>query len=109
MSKGINNRTETILEIERIFTKRNIIQRTQNKCIMLRKSVDAFNNIFNKLVNMGLPTVWGEKGELLSFESYRKHLFKVRGDDKNFKQISDMLSGKTIMDMMVDIFMFYVK
>jgi hypothetical protein len=39
-----------------------------------------------------------------SFESYRKHLFKVIGDDKNFKQISDMLSGQTIMDMMVDDF-----
>jgi hypothetical protein len=34
----------------------------------------------------------------------RKHLFKVRGDDKKFKQISDVLSGKTIMDMLVDDF-----
>jgi hypothetical protein len=36
---------------------------------MLRKNGDTFNNRFAKLVNMGLPIFWDEKGKLLPFES----------------------------------------
>jgi hypothetical protein len=102
IAKGINNRNHIVLEIKRSFTKRNLIQQTQNKCIMLRKNVDTFNNRFDKLVNMGLPTVWGEKGKFLPFETYKKHVFKVIEYDKKFKQISDVLSGQIVMNMLVD-------
>jgi hypothetical protein len=71
---------------------------------MLRKNVDTFNNRFDKLVNMGLPTTSCEKGKFIPFERYRQHLFKVKGDDKKFKKISDVLSGKNMMDMLVDDF-----
>jgi hypothetical protein len=43
---------------------------------MLRKNVDTFNNRFDKLVNMGLPTVWGEKGKLIPFETYKETSFQ---------------------------------
>jgi hypothetical protein len=93
-----------VMETERIFTKRNLIQQAQNKCIMVKRNVESFTNKFENLVKMGLPSAWDKKGKLLSYENYRKILFIVRGKEDKFQGMVDTLRGQTIVDILIDDF-----
>jgi hypothetical protein len=73
-----------VMETDKIFTKRNIEFFT-NKCIMVRRNIDFFTNKFENLVKMGLPTVWDDKGKSLTFEFYKRNLFKVRENEDKFQ------------------------
>jgi hypothetical protein len=57
--KGVTDRTAMVMETERIFTKRNLIQQAQNKCIMVKRNVESFTNKFENLVKMGLASYLG--------------------------------------------------
>jgi hypothetical protein len=65
LRKGVNDRTTTVMETERIFTKRNLRQQAQNECIALKRSVESFSNKFENLMKMGLPSAWDKDGKLL--------------------------------------------
>jgi hypothetical protein len=84
-SKGIKDRTTMVMETENIFTKRNLIQQAQNKCIMVKRNIESFTNKFENLVKMGLPSAWNDKGKLLSFENYRKICSQSEKMKTNFK------------------------
>jgi hypothetical protein len=73
-SKGVKYRTTLGMEIENIFTKTNLIQQAQNKCIMVKRNIESFTNKFKNLVKMGLASTWDKKGNLILFENYRRKL-----------------------------------
>jgi hypothetical protein len=56
LTKGVNDKTTMVTKIERIFTKRNLIQQAQNECIALKRNMEFFSNKFENLVKMGLPS-----------------------------------------------------
>jgi hypothetical protein len=39
-NKGIKDRTSMVMETKKVFTKRNLIQQAQNKCIVVKRSVE---------------------------------------------------------------------
>jgi hypothetical protein len=75
-NRGIKDITTMVMETEKIFTKRNLIQQAQNKCIMVRRSIEFFTNNFENLVKTRLPIVWDDKGNILTFECYKRDMFK---------------------------------
>jgi hypothetical protein len=81
------------METKKVFTKRNLIQQAQNKCIMVKRNVESFTNKFENLVKMGLPSAWDKKGKMLSYENYIKSLFVVRGKEDKFQRMVDTLRG----------------
>jgi hypothetical protein len=93
-----------VMETKKIFTKINLIQQAQNKCIMVRRNIDFFTNKFENLVKMGLPTVWNDKGKILTFECYKRDMFKVRENEDKFQGITEVLKGQTIVDILIDDF-----
>jgi hypothetical protein len=103
-TKGVKDKTIMVMEDENIFTKRNLLQQAQNKCIMVKRNIESFTNKYENLVNMGLPSSWNDKGKLLSFEGYRKNLFTVRENEEKFQGIIDNLRGQTIVDVLIDDF-----
>jgi hypothetical protein len=68
-SKGVKDRITMVMDIEKNFTKRNLMQQAQNKCRMVKINIDYFTNKFENLVKMGLPSGWDDKGKILSFEN----------------------------------------
>jgi hypothetical protein len=102
--KGVKDRTKMVMENERIFTKRNLIQQAQNKCIMVKRNVESFTNKFENLVKMGLPSAWDDKGKLLSYENYIKSLFIAREKEDKFKGMADILRGQTSVHIVIDDF-----
>jgi hypothetical protein len=89
-----------VMEAENIFTKRNLLQIAENKCIMVKENIDSFKNRFENLVKMGLPSTLNDKGRLLSSESYRKSLFIARQNERKFQGMAESLRGKTIVDVL---------
>jgi hypothetical protein len=41
----------------------------------MKRDVDFFTNRFEKLIKMGLPSTWTDKGKLFPFEEYKKNQF----------------------------------
>jgi hypothetical protein len=80
-----------MMEDGNIFRKRNLIQQAQNKCIMVKRDIEQFTNKFENLVKMGLPSIWDDKGKLLSFESYKNNLFIIRKGEDKFQAMVDIL------------------
>jgi hypothetical protein len=76
-SKGIKDRTTMAMEEKNIFTKINLLQQVQNKCISVKRNIESFKNKFENLVKIGLPLAWDDKGIILSFEIYTKNLFII--------------------------------
>jgi hypothetical protein len=103
-SKGIQDRTKMVMEAERIFTKRNLLQTTKDKCISMKRDVDFFTTRFEKLIKMGLPSAWTDKGKLFPFEEYKKNMFIARENDSKFQGMSDKLRGRVIVDLLMDDF-----
>jgi hypothetical protein len=101
---GVKDHTSMVMETKNFFTKRNLIQQAQNKCIVVKRNVEFFTNKFDNLVQMGLPICWGKKGNLLSFESYRKKLFKARENVDKFQDMTRAIRGQTIVDSLIDDF-----
>ena len=53
---GINDRTETILEIKRVLTKKTLMQNLERRCHDMWAEINAFMEKFNILQNKGLPS-----------------------------------------------------
>ena len=52
---GIDERTGTILEIKRVFTKRTLMQNLERKCSDILEEINTFKEKFQVLLDNGLP------------------------------------------------------
>ena len=55
-------------------------------------------DLFNPIVNKGIPFFWEEKGPLLSQQEYLDKLVKCRSDHNKFEDIQQALSRKFVFD-----------
>jgi hypothetical protein len=104
LKKGINDRTTMVMETERIFTKRNLIQQAQNECITLKRNVESFSNKFENLVKMGLPSAWDKDGKLFPYEDFKKSLFmkqKIKIPGIDHVQTSELQAIQEEKDQLV--------
>jgi len=53
-------------------------------------------------VQMGLPNCWSKKWGIVTFESYRQSLFKVRENEDKFKEMTWVIRGQVIVDSLID-------
>ena len=73
---GIQDRTGTILEIKRVFTKRTLMQNLERRCSDMQEEINAFTKRLNILLNKGLPSPLVSKDKLMDLESYVEKLNK---------------------------------
>jgi hypothetical protein len=95
-NKGIKDRTAMVMKTEKVFTKRNLIQQAQNKCIMVKRNIESFTNKFENLVKMGLPSAWDDKGKFFSYENYKKKIFIAREKEDKFQGTVGTLRGQSL-------------
>ena len=70
----IEDRTGTILEIKRVFTKRTLMQNLQRRCSEIQEEILAFKERFEILLNKGLPSPIISEDKLMDLEAYIKKL-----------------------------------
>ena len=55
-------------------------------------------DLFNPIVNRGIPFFWEEKGPLLSQREYLDKLVKCRLDHNKFEDMQQVLSRRVVFD-----------
>jgi len=68
---GIPDRTDTILEIQRVLTKRTLMQNLEKRCQDMQVEINSFMERFTVLQNKGLPSLLGNNDRLT------KHVYYV--------------------------------
>jgi len=71
---------------------------------MVKRNIEFVTNKFDNLVKMVLPTIWDDKGRLLTFESYKRNPFKVEENEDKFQGMTEVLKGQIIVDILIDDF-----
>lgn len=66
----IANRTETILEVRRVLTKRNLILQLEKKCHNLEADIQKFPRKFNALNQKRFPGLKGIGYKLIKLDYY---------------------------------------
>ena len=66
--------------------------------------VKLFLDMFDPLFEKGLPFFWEEKGSMLSQKEYQYRLIECRLDHTKFADMQQSLSGKAIVEKLVDDF-----
>ena len=59
----------------------------------MKRDVDLFTKRFEKLIKLGLPSAWTDKGKLFPFEEYRKYMFIAKENESKFQGMYDILRG----------------
>ena len=71
---GIQDRTATILEIKRVFTKRNLMQNLERRCFDMQTEILDFGKRFDVLLNKGLPSPIMSGDKIMDLETYVRKL-----------------------------------
>jgi len=66
----IANRAETIMEVRRVLTKRNLMLQLENKCQNFESSIQKFHGKFNVLNRKGLPCLIEIGDKLIRLDDY---------------------------------------
>ena len=93
----ITDRTETILEVRRFVTKRNVILALENKCQNLDSSIQKFDKKSNILHQKGLICLKGIGDKLVQLDDYQQKIYSIARDKSKILNIMGTITGKAFM------------
>lgn len=79
---GIQDRTGTILEIKRVFTKRTLMQNLERRCHDMQEEINAFRKRFDVLQSKGLPSPLVINDKLMRHIDYVEKLDQYAGNQE---------------------------
>jgi len=77
---GISDRTDTILEIKRVLTKRTLMQNLERRCQDMQVEINSFMEKFTVLQSKGLPSPLVINDRLMKHIDYVDKLNKHAGN-----------------------------
>jgi hypothetical protein len=97
-SLEIEDRTETILEVKKVLTKRGLMlqleERTQNMDI----GVQRFFSKIDALQKKGLPSLLVLNDKLMTLSDYKQKIAMVAKDSSKFSGIQGSITGKAFLE-----------
>jgi len=63
-------RMDVVVEISKVISKEEARAKAEQSLARLQKEVEYFYDKFNKILEAGLPNLWGKNGELFTQELY---------------------------------------
>ena len=73
---------------------------TEKKLIELKEAVNQFDNLFDKIARAGLPSCWGLRGSLLSWDSYKPLLVLEKSEVDNTHEKTQFVNGATVINFL---------
>ena len=104
---GIQDRTKTILEIKRVFTKRTLMQNLERRCSDMQEEIIAFRERFDILLKKGLLSPIVLEDKLMDLESYVEKLDKYADNQANSSTSTSeaaLPTGKNLHDRLENLF-----
>jgi F0F1-type ATP synthase membrane subunit b/b' len=83
----IEDRTETILEVKRVLTKRGLMLQLEEKIQVMDQGVQRFFSKIDALQRKGLPGMKVINDKLMTLTDYKKKLTEVSRDSSKFAGI----------------------
>jgi hypothetical protein len=94
----IEDRTETIIEVKRVLTKRSLMLQLEEKVQIMDQGVQRFFNKIDALQKKGLPGLKVINDKLMTLPDYKKRLSEVSKDSLKFAGIQGSITGKAFLD-----------
>jgi hypothetical protein len=94
----IEDRTETIIEVKRVLTKRSLMLQLEEKVQVMDQGVKRFFNKIDALQNKGLPSLKVLNDKLMTLSDYKKRLSEVSKDNSKFVGIEGSITDKAFLD-----------
>jgi hypothetical protein len=94
----IEDKTETILEVKRVLTKRGLMLQLEEKIQVMDQGVKKNFNKIDALQKKGLPGMKVINDKLMTLLDYKKRLTEVSKDSSKFAGIQGSITGKAFMD-----------
>ena len=94
----IEDRTETILEVKRVLTKRGLMLQLEEKIQVMDQGVQKFFHKIDALQRKGLPGMKVINDKLMTLLDYKKRLAEVSKEISKFAGIQGTITGRAFMD-----------
>jgi hypothetical protein len=94
----IEDRTETILEVKRVVTKRGLMLQLEEKIQIMDQGVQRFFLKIDTLQRKGLPGMKVINDRLMVLPNYKKKLIEVSKDCAKFAGIQSNITGRDFLE-----------
>jgi hypothetical protein len=94
----IEDRTETILEVKKVLTKRGLMLKLEERTQFMDIGVQRFFNKIDALQKKGLPSLLVLNDKLMTLSDYKKKIAMVAKDSSNFSRIQVSIIGKSFLE-----------
>jgi ABC-type branched-subunit amino acid transport system ATPase component len=94
----IEDRTETILEVKRVLTKRGWMLQLEAKAQNMDVGVQKFFGKIDVLQKKGLPGLLVLNGKLMTLSNYKQRIIMVANGSSNFSGIQGSITSKSFLE-----------
>jgi uncharacterized UPF0160 family protein len=94
----IEDRTETILEVKRVLTKRGLMLQLEEKVQTMDAGMQIFFSKIEAPQKKGLPSLRVTNEKLMTLADYKKKLATVAKDSSKLSGIQGSIMGKAFLD-----------
>lgn len=101
---GIADRTETILEVKMVITKRNLMTQLEEKCQTMELAIARFMVKFDALRQKGVPNPLMINDRLMAHEDYDKKIREVAKEEANNSSMKGIPTGKVVYQSFENLF-----
>lgn len=92
----IEDKTETILEVRKVLSKRNLMQNLEDKCQNMQIAINRFMAKFQILKEKGLSNPFVINDKLMTQEDYKKKIREVAKDQVNTSSMKALPTDKVL-------------
>lgn len=100
----IEDRTEIILEVKRVLSKRSLMQNLEDKCQNMQVAIDRFMDKFQILIEKGLPNPLVINDKLMTQEDYNKKIRELARDQVNASLMKTLPTGRVLYHTFENLF-----
>ena len=100
----ITDRYQTILLLQRVIEKEELIQKVHDKSKVLQEEIKIVYAIFKPLMDKGLPYFWDSENKFLKKDHYDNLIVAKRNDHSSFEDLEGNLRGEVLAAKLGDVF-----
>jgi hypothetical protein len=94
----IEDRTETILEVKKVLTKRGLMLQLEERAQAMDIGVQRFFSKMDSLHKKGLPSLFVINDKLITLSDYKQKIITVEKDGSKFAGIQGNITGKAFLE-----------
>jgi hypothetical protein len=94
----IEDRTETILEVKKVLTKRGLMLQLEERVQTMDVGVQRFFSKTDSLQKKGLPSLFVINNKLITLSDYKQKILTVAKDGSKFAGIQGSIMGKAFLE-----------